>query len=285
MYTITGIVLLIGVIVGHTQAYRRARDPSTLGDQPKKIIKLPRGSFYGMNVNDNGAIFAIGGGSMEIYDRQGNHVNTIQCSAPYERYERYGSVVTKDQLLILETFHTPAQWPPVTSVNEYTFTGQLIGTKFTVDTSQVPVNTGRLGISGGKIIVNGPFIILINEDGSNPHRLEYPNMGHMGPFYAHPERGVYIVERGYDPKIVIYDAASETVKDTITVSDVISSPNKIFVDDDGRIYYITESRIYILDASGNLLKEMNYGSVADIDIGPDGTLYILGEFTHVISLY
>ena len=134
MYTITGIVLLIGVIVGHTEAYRRARDPSTLGDQPKKVIQLPEmpNNFYCMNVNDNGAIFLTGSDSVEIFDKQGNHVNTIpndQSSAShYERYERYGSVVTKDQLLILERLHTDKPEPDVTSVNEYTFTGQLIGT-------------------------------------------------------------------------------------------------------------------------------------------------------------
>ena len=120
---------------------------------------------------------------------------------------------------------------------------------------------GRFGISGGKIIVNGPAaIILINEDGSNPHQLESLNkyMHPMGPFYAHPERGVYTIKRSYDTKIVIYDAASETVKDTITVSDVNPSPDKIFVDDDGRIYLITTFHIHILDASGNLLKQTDY---------------------------
>ena len=52
MYTITGIVLLIGVIVGHTQA---ARDPFTtctrICDQPKKVIQLPetKNRFYCMH--------------------------------------------------------------------------------------------------------------------------------------------------------------------------------------------------------------------------------------------
>ena len=103
---------------------------------------------------------------------------------------------------------------------------------------------------------------------------------------------MYTFERGYDTKIVIYDAASETVKDTITVSDVNTySQNKIFVDDDGRIYLIGTSGIYILDASGNLIKQMDYDdrsiTVSDVDIGPDGTLYLLNHYagTYTISLY
>ena len=286
MYTITGIVLLIGVIVGHTEAYHRARDPSTIHDQPKKVIQLPEMSnrFLCMNVNDNGAIFVTGTNSVEIYDKQGNHVNTIQSSA-----SRYGSVVTKDQLLILETVRTEAG-RDVTSINEYTFTGQLIGTKFTINIYQVPVIEGRLGISGGKIIVNGRYVFLINEDGSNPHQLEPPNKDDMPPmdlFYAHPERGVYTVEAGLVTKIVIYDAASETVKDTITVPDAsVYTTNKIFVDDDGRIYFIAAFHISIFDASGNLIKQMDYDSVIrDIDIGPDGTLYVLTEVTDAILLY
>ena len=297
MYTITGIVLLIGVIVGHTQA----RDPFTICtricDQPKKVIQLPETTnrFHCMNVNDNGAIFLTGDEGVEIFDKQGNHVNTMKndqsSESHYERYERYGSVVTKDQLLILETLRTNKPGPDVTYINEYTFTGQLIGTKFTF-AEHVFAKKGKLGISGGKIIINAHNILLVNEDGSNPHRLEPPNKRPMDPFYAHPERGVYTFERGYDTKIVIYDAASETVKDTITVSDEISfSPNKIFVDDDGQIYYITSFGIYILDASGNLLKQMDYDdrsiTVSDVDIGPDGTLYLLNHSagTYTISLY
>ena len=297
MYTITGIVLLIGVIVGHTEAYRRARDPSTIHDQPKKVIQLPQtfGRFYCMNVNDNGAIFLTGTDGVEIYDKQGNHLNTIpndqSSESHFEIYERYGSVVTKDQLLILEIAHTDKPGPDVTSINEYTFTGQLIGTKFTVDPFQVSVNTGRLGINGGKIIVNGQIVILINEDGSNPHRLEPPNeddMPPMSPFYAHPERGVYTIEYGPVTKINIYDAASETVKDTITVPDAFGyTPNKIFADDDGRIYFIEPFRISIFDASGKMIKQTDYNDsdITDVDIGPDGTLYILDQYTGAILLY
>ena len=117
--------------------------------------------------------------------------NDQSSESHYERYERYGSVVTKDQLLILETLRTDKPEPDVTYmyINEYTFTGQLIGTKFTF-AEHAFAKKGKLGISGGKIIVNAYNILLVNEDGSNPHRLEPPNKRPIWTLFMLILRGV-----------------------------------------------------------------------------------------------